>query len=117
MIAELDIVRNENGDTAVPSAEFPLMMTPRRTNEMMNSIGRQYPKLGRKKSYNPAFLNPSDMERFGVSAGYIIRIPSLHREILGVADPEPHLSMGTLSLSYCYGPNPNEHPAPKRPGG
>src|SRR3546814_9800306 len=34
MIAELDIVLNENGDTAVPSAEFPLMMTPRRTNEM-----------------------------------------------------------------------------------
>src|SRR3546814_13056610 len=77
MIAELDIVLNENGDTAVPSAEFPLMMTPRRTNEMMNSIGRQNPKLGGKKSYNPAFLNPSAMERFGVSAGDIIRIHSL----------------------------------------
>src|SRR3546814_9251364 len=60
MIAELDIVLNENGDTAVPSAEFPLMMTPRRTNEMMNSIGRQNPKLGGKKSYNPALLNPSE---------------------------------------------------------
>src|SRR3546814_14200069 len=60
MIAELDIVLNENGDTAVPSAEFPLMMTPRRTNEMMNSIGRQNPKLGGKTSYTPAFLNPSD---------------------------------------------------------
>src|SRR3546814_17200017 len=96
MIAELDIVLNENGDTAVPSAEFPLMMTPRRTNEMMNSIGRQNPKLGGKKSYNPAFLNPSDMERFGVSAGELIRIHSLHGEILGVAEPEPHLPMGKL---------------------
>src|SRR3546814_7482008 len=108
MIAELDIVLNENGDTAVPSAEFPLMMTPRRTNEMMHSIGRQNPKLGGKKSYNPAFLNPSDMKRFGVSAGDIIRIHSLHGEIPGVAEPGSHLHMGKLSMPHCSGPNPDE---------
>src|SRR3546814_14858260 len=108
MIAELDIGLNENGDAAVPGAGLPLMTTPRRTNERMNSIGRQNPKHGGKKSYNPAFLNPSDMERFGVSAGDIIRIHSLHGEILGVAEPEPHLRMGTLSMSHCYGPNPDE---------
>src|SRR3546814_20232988 len=34
MIADLDIVLNANGDPAVPSAEFPLMMTPRRTNDL-----------------------------------------------------------------------------------
>src|SRR3546814_3316774 len=57
------------------------------------------------------------MERFGVSAGDIIRIHSLHGEILGVAEPEPHLRMGTLSMSHCYGPNPDEPLDPKGQGG
>src|SRR3546814_20113257 len=100
----------ENGDTAVPSAEFPLMMTPRRTNEMMNSIVRQTPKLGGKKSYNPAFLHPSDMERFGASAGDIIRIHSLHGEILGVATTEPHLRLGPLSMPPPLAPHHTHHP-------
>src|SRR3546814_15360280 len=84
---------------------------------MMNSIGRQNPKLGGKKSYNPAFLNPSDMERFGVLAGDIIRIHSLHGEILGVAESEPHLRMGTLSMSHSYGQTPDKTLDPQGQGG
>src|SRR3546814_17902423 len=41
MIAEFDNVRNESADSAVPSAEFPLMLTRRITTEIRNSSCRQ----------------------------------------------------------------------------
>lgn len=108
MMAELEVVRTQRGDTANPSAEYPLLLTPRRVNEMMNSIGRQNPKLAHRRAYNPAFLNPSDMERFGVRPGDVIRIRSEHGEIEGVAEAEGRLRPGTLSMAHCFGTNPAE---------
>jgi anaerobic selenocysteine-containing dehydrogenase len=117
MMAELAVVLARNGDTAIPSAEFPLMLTPRRANEMMNSIGRTNPKLNARRSHNPAFLHPSDLERFGVTVGDIIRIRSEHGEIEGVAEAESRLRPGTLSMSHCFGTNPAEENDPRGQGG
>lgn len=108
MIAELGQVLAHDGDTELPSAEFPLLLTPRRTNEMMNSIGRTNPRLAGRRGYNPAFLNPADMARHGLAAGDLIRIRSRHGEIAGVAEPEARLRPGTLSMSHGFGTNPDE---------
>lgn len=112
MMRELQDVLLRAGDTARPSTEFPLMMTPRRANEMMNSIGRTNPKLTARRRYNPAFLNPADMTRYGVSSGDVVRIRSRHGEIKGVIEAEARLSPGTLSMSHCFGPNPDEDEDP-----
>ncbi len=108
MIAELAVVHEKRGDTANPSAEFPLLLIPRRANEMMNSIGRNNPKLAAKRRYNPAFVNPQDLARFGVATGDIVRIRSAHGIIEGVAEGDPRLRLGVLSMSHCFGTNPNE---------
>lgn len=108
MMAELAVVLAKRGDTATPSAEYPLLLTPRRANEMMNSIGRNNSKLAARRSYNPAFLHPSTMALYDVEQGDVIRIRSQHGEVEGVAEPEARLRPGTLSMSHCFGTNPDE---------
>jgi len=117
MMAELGVLFAKRGDTALPSAEYPLLLIPRRANEMMNSIGRNGAILAVRRSHNPAFLNPADMERFGVVPGDIIAIESEHGRIQGVAEAEPRLRRGTLSMSHCFGTNPDEADDPRRQGG
>jgi anaerobic selenocysteine-containing dehydrogenase len=73
--------------------------------------------LGGKRPYNPAFLHPSDLEKFGVAPGDVISIRSRHGQILGVAKDDTKLAPGTLSMSHCYGPNPNEASEPLMQGG
>ncbi|CAM4197966.1 Anaerobic selenocysteine-containing dehydrogenase [Novosphingobium lubricantis] len=117
MMAELAAVFERRGDTANPSADFPLMLIPRRANDMMNSIGRTNPKLAARRTHNPAYLNPADLERFGLASGDVISIRSEHGEIKGVAEAEPRLRPGTLSMSHCFGTNPDEADDPLGQGG
>lgn len=117
MMEELDEVYRLNGSTALPDAEFPLLFTPRRANEFMNSIGRMNPKLGGKRGFNPAFINPADLERYGIRAGDVVSIDSRFGQIYGVAEPEPRLRAGTLSMAHCFGPNPDEDSDPRGQGG
>ncbi len=117
MMAELAAVFANRGDTANPSAEYPLLLIPRRANDMMNSIGRSNPKLTGRRTHNPAYLNPADLERLGMASGDIIRIRSEHGEIKGVAEAEPRLRPGTLSMSHCFGTNPDEEDDPLGQGG
>ncbi|CAH0495415.1 molybdopterin-dependent oxidoreductase [Novosphingobium sp. CECT 9465] len=117
MMAELGVVFTNRGDTANPSDEFPLMLIPRRANEMMNSIGRTNPKLAARRTHNPAYLNPADIAHFGMASGDIISIRSRHGEIKGVVEAEPRLRAGTLSMSHCFGTNPDEVDDPLGQGG
>jgi anaerobic selenocysteine-containing dehydrogenase len=116
MMAELQQVFARRGDTALPSEEFPLLLTPRRVMEMQNSIGRTTPQLATRKPHNPAYLNPLDLERFGLKSGDLIRIRSKYGEIVGVARPEANLRPGTLSMSHGYGHNPDEEADPLNQG-
>jgi anaerobic selenocysteine-containing dehydrogenase len=116
MMSELAVVFRRNGDTALPSEEFPLLLTPRRTNEFMNSIGRLNPKLGGRRSHNPAFLNPVDLARFGIAEGDVISIRSKSGEVYGIARSEPKLRPATLSMAHCFGPNPGEPHDPHAQG-
>jgi anaerobic selenocysteine-containing dehydrogenase len=118
MLAELHGVYQDGVRSGgVADALYPLLIVPRRANEVMNSIGRSNPKLGGKRPYNPAFLHPSDLEKFGVAPGDVISIRSRHGQILGVAKDDTKLTPGTLSMSHCYGPNPNEASEPLMQGG
>ncbi len=108
MMSELDTVFTENGATAAPSADFPLLFTSRRSSLMYNSIGRLNPMQGGRQGYNPAFLNPADLERHGLRTGDLIRIRSRHGEVIGIAEAEAGLRPGTLSMSHGFGVNPGE---------
>ena len=81
-----------------------------RANDFMNSIGRGSAVARARHSHNPAFLNPADLIRFGITAGDLIEIRSAHGEIRGIAQAEAKLRPGTLSMTHCFGPNPGEAP-------
>lgn len=116
MMAELGQVLAERARGTVPDPDYPLLMTSRRRNEVLNSIGRMNPRLVGRQPYNPAFLNPIDLEKFGIRSGDVIRIRSRHGEIVGVAEAEAKLRPGTLSMAHCFGTNPDEEPDPLRQG-
>lgn len=117
MMAELAEVFARRGDTTAPSAEFPLLLIPRRANDMMNSIGRNNPKLTARRTHNPAYISPADLERMGIATGDIISIRSAHGQITGVAEADPRLRSGTVSMSHCFGTNPDEADDPLGQGG
>lgn len=108
MLAELATVCGERGGKVVADTEYPLLMTARRRNEVLNSIGRMNPRLVGRQPYNPAYLSPVDLEKYDIRAGDVIRIRSRHGEIIGVAEAESSLRRGTLSMSHCFGTNPDE---------
>jgi anaerobic selenocysteine-containing dehydrogenase len=116
MLAELRTIFEKRGDLPQPSPDFPLLMTPRRTNEVLNSIGRTNPRLGGKRPYNPAFLNPVDLEKYGIRSGDAITIRSPFGEVSAIAEVEHRLRPGTLSISHCFGGNPDEQFAPDQQG-
>jgi anaerobic selenocysteine-containing dehydrogenase len=112
MMTELGQVFAERGGRTSPDADYPLLMTARRRNEVLNSIGRMNTRLVGRQPYNPAYLSPADLERFAINSGDVIRIRSRHGEIVGVAEVEATLRPGTLSMAHCFGPNPDEEADP-----
>jgi len=110
MMAELAAIHAHGGSSAAPTETYPLLLVPRRANDFMNSIGRGSAVARARHSHNPAFLNPADLIRFGITAGDLIEIRSAHGEIRGIAQAEAKLRPGTLSMTHCFGPNPGEAP-------
>ena len=116
MMQELDQILASRGDVPEPTNEFPLLLITRRDNDFYNSTGRHNPRLGGRRPYNPAFLHPEDLARFGVRGGDLVQVRSQHGNIQAVAAPDTRLRPGTLSMSHCFGPNPDEAPDPIHQG-
>ncbi|MCK8673027.1 molybdopterin-dependent oxidoreductase [Rhodococcus sp. HM1] len=87
--------------------EFPMRLTVRRMRELMNSLGREIGGLPRH-GYNPAGVNPEDMQRLGIEHGDIVRIRSAHGRIRAVAHTDPSVGPGTVSMTHCWGGSDTE---------
>jgi anaerobic selenocysteine-containing dehydrogenase len=90
------------------SAERPMLLIPRRENRVMNTYGRTVPGMLGNRTYNPAFMNPEDLEALGCQAGDIVDISSEHDTIVGVVESDPDLRRGLVSMSHSFGGNPGE---------
>ena len=117
MMNELDLVFANRGDAPDPTDEFPLLLITRRSNDFYNSTGRHNPRLGGRHPHNPAYLHPDDLKRFGVDSGDTIRVRSQHGDIHAIAARDTRLRPGTLSMSHCFGTNPDETADPVNQGG
>jgi len=104
------VMMAELGDVAAESlereAEFAFHLVSRRLPDVHNSAGRDIPKLVRKYTYNPAFMNPVDVEKLGLHDGDIIEISSRHSSILGVVETEAAIRGGVISMPHCFGDAP-----------
>ncbi len=111
MLEELRTVRGETltGHAGYAgSFTFTHRLVSRRLNDVYNSSGRDIPKLMKNGRYNPAYMNPSDMETLGLHAGDVVEIASSRAKILGVVEEADDIRPGVISMAHAFGDAPTE---------
>jgi len=113
MLAELAEVAGEDFPAA-DDGDFRLIT--RRMPHVFNSHGRPLPRLMRARSYNPAFMNPADLEKLGLAAGDLVEIRSRHGRIVGVVERDPDVRSGVVSMAHAFGEVPGVDADPREVG-
>lgn len=113
MLAELAAMLAE--DNRAIEADYPFRLLPRRTNNILNSFGRQIDRLA-GNGVNPAHMHPDDLARLALTEGDDVTIRSPHGEIEAVVAAEPALRPGMISMAHGFGANPGSDD-PRRTGG
>jgi anaerobic selenocysteine-containing dehydrogenase len=90
---------------------FTHLLSTRRTNQVMNTLGNTLGDTLRRVPYNPAYLNPDDLEGLGFSPGDKVEIISEHGQVEAIAQPDKRLRAGVISMSHCWGGLP-DRPGP-----
>ena len=94
---------------AVPAlADYPLRLISRRMMTAYNSSARDLAALRAKWTYNPAFMHPDQLAGLGIAPGDVIEICSDHARILGVAEADPTVRPGLVSMSHSFGGTPEQ---------
>ncbi len=73
-----------------------------------NSSGQHIERLTREFSYNPAFMNPEDLEELGLDSGQVVEITSADGAIHGIVEPDPDVRRGVISMAHAWGGAPTE---------
>jgi anaerobic selenocysteine-containing dehydrogenase len=95
--------------------DLPYRLIVRRSDGTINSMHRRVRGVHRR-SYNPAFMNPADMERLGLDPGALIVIRSRHSSVTAIVESDETLRSGVLSISHGYGAADDEEDDPQRFG-
>jgi anaerobic selenocysteine-containing dehydrogenase len=82
--------------------QLPFRLVPRRAHHVHNS-SCNVPATNRGRPYNPAFLAPDDVTALGISAEDLIEIYNSNGAIIAVAELDPGLRRGVVSMSHCFG--------------
>lgn len=104
VLAELERYRT-SGD----AQGFTHRLTVRRMRRAMNGGEPATATPG----YNPAFLNPADLEELGLQVGDHVEIVSDYSRIIGIVAADEHLRSGVVSMSHCFGGLPHEAENPQ----
>ena len=102
--------------SVAPLPELPFLLVPRRENRVINSTGRTIPGLMRGRTWNPAFLHPSDLAALGLAPGDAVEIRSEHDAVVGIVEADADLRPGVVSMSHGFGANPDEPEDPRADG-
>lgn len=87
---------------------FTHRLVSRRVKHMCNSVGHDLSRSEREPAFNPAHLNPADLEALGLSSGDRIEIESEDGRVEAIVAAEPDLRRGVVSMSHCYGGDPDD---------
>ncbi|GAA1857560.1 molybdopterin-dependent oxidoreductase [Pseudonocardia ailaonensis] len=99
----------DDGDSA-----FPLRLLARRMAHVMNSPALAAPP--NKPTYNPASFHPDDLAALGVEAGSLVEIRSPRAAVVAVADADPTMRPGTVSMTHSFGDLPGQDDDVRRHG-
>ncbi len=104
---------DEAGDSA--GAGLDLLLVSRREHATYNSVGHDLPALRRRRPYNPAYLNPGDARRLGLTEGMAVTLQSASGMVRAVAQPADDVRAGVVSMAHgfdaCGGPGASANAA------
>jgi anaerobic selenocysteine-containing dehydrogenase len=103
MMAELDQALVAARD---PGAQWPYRLICRRMMHVYNSMGTVGPQP-RSRRYNPAFMNPADLDRLALVEGDVVTISSRLDSIIAVVHPDDTLREGIVSMAFGFGGAPD----------
>ena len=112
MMADLAEVALRIG-TPERDEHYPFKLISRRMRHFFNSIGHA---ATRGTLYNPAFMNPHDIEDLGLAEGDLVEIASPHGSIIGVVESDPGLREELVSMAHCFGSDPQSDEAVREIG-
>jgi anaerobic selenocysteine-containing dehydrogenase len=81
---------------------FPLRLVCRRHRHVFNS-SCNIAETNRGKRYNPAFVNPSDLDALGLVSGDLAILASPYGEIAVIVEAEADIRAGLVSIAFAYG--------------
>jgi anaerobic selenocysteine-containing dehydrogenase len=82
---------------------FGYRLLCRRNNHTYNTSAN-FEVTNRGVPYNPAFMNPEDIDDLGIVAGDAVTIRSSRSSIPAIVAPDPDLRRGVVSMAFGYGP-------------
>jgi anaerobic selenocysteine-containing dehydrogenase len=116
ILAQIDALGREVVSTRrTTSAEFPLLMVPRRMQNVTNGTIRLEPER-LKVTTNPAYLHPAELAVRGLVPGDLARVRSRHGSIEVVVAADEDLRRGVLAIAHGFGRHPDDPPDPRRHG-
>ena len=89
---------------------FDFRLITYRMPEVYCTTGNNLPSLRRRRQYNPALMNRSDMTRLSLNDEDLVTIESAHGRIEAVVEGSDRLAPGTVGLAHGWG-----DPADQRP--
>jgi anaerobic selenocysteine-containing dehydrogenase len=97
-------------------SSFPLRLIVRRMRDVNGSIGMHTDPIRARNAFNPLYLNPADMQRQGLRPGADVDVRSPDGQIRAIAQPDPTLREGVVSLSHNWGGLSNDPDEARRHG-
>ncbi len=95
---------------------FTHLLSTRRMRNSYNSIGMHLSGVRARNPYNPAYLNPDDMTGLGLIDGDTVLITSDHDSIEAIAESDPTVRSGVISMAVAWGGLPDENKDPAKHG-
>lgn len=83
--------------------EFDYRLAARRERDALNSACKDLPAIRKRLPYNPAYMNPQDMQREKIGENDRISIESRHGRVEAFASADPNLRCGVVSISHGFG--------------
>ena len=89
-----------------PGEEFTHRLISRRMDEVNNSSGSEIPSLRARHRFNPAYMNPADLDALGLGSGARIEIRSDYGHLPAIAEATPDVPPGVISMAHGWGDLP-----------
>ena len=95
---------------------YPYLFVGRRDKGFVNGTGQDIAKLTEKRSYNPLYVHPDDLEALRAAEGEMVEIRSEHGCIEGVVQADATMRRGVVSMTHAFGQRPGDRKDPARYG-